>query len=457
MRSATDMTKGNPTKLLILFALPLIFGNLGQQLYMIADAIIVGRGVGVKALAAVGATDWTYWLVLWVIQALTQGFATRISQHFGERNFTRLRKDITMSILLCLGMGALLTIAGLLMVNPMLRVLKTPQDIFSGASSYLFIMFSGTMIVMAYNMAASILRAFGDGKSPLIAMAAAACTNIALDLIFVLVFHWGIAGAAAATLIAQLIAFLYCFFTLKKIDFISLEPGDWNFSSATAKELCNMGLPLALQHVLIAVGGMILQSAINLQGFVFVAGFTATNKIYGLLESSAISLGYATTTYMAQNYGAGLYGRIRTGLKRAALLAVLMSVCISAGMILGGRYILQLFISASDSSAPQVLEIAYHYLVIMSSLLGSLYLLYVFRNTLQGMGNAMAPMLSGVVEFFMRVFTALLFTRFWGSSAIFFAEPLAWIGAAVLVIAACTRQVKKLPPERNVLSESLCA
>lgn len=154
MRSATDMTKGNPTKLLILFALPLIFGNLGQQLYMIADAIIVGRGVGVKALAAVGATDWTYWLVLWVIQALTQGFATRISQHFGERNFTRLRKDITMSILLCLGMGALLTIAGLLMVNPMLRVLKTPQDIFSGASSYLFIMFSGTMIVMAYNMAA---------------------------------------------------------------------------------------------------------------------------------------------------------------------------------------------------------------------------------------------------------------------------------------------------------------
>lgn len=459
MQSATDMTKGTPAKLLLFFAFPLILGNLGQQLYMIADAIIVGRGVGVKALAAVGATDWTYWLILWVIQALTQGFATRVSQHFGEGNFTRLRKDITMSVLLCLGIGIMLTLAGLLMANPMLRILQTPEDIFSGASSYLFTMFSGTMIVMAYNMSSSILRAFGDGKTPLIAMGIAACTNIALDLVFVLIFRWGITGAAAATLIAQLIAFLYCFFTLKRIDFIQMRPGDWQFSRSAVRELCNMGLPLAFQHVLIAVGGMILQSAINLQGFVFVAGFTATNKIYGLLESSAISLGYATTTYIAQNYGAGLHTRIHKGLKSASILAVSMSLCVSAAMILGGRYILRLFLSASDAGAPEVLAIAYHYLVIMSLLLSSLYLLHVIRSALQGMGNAMAPMISGLVEFFMRIAAALLFTRIWGSSVIFFAEPLAWIGAAAVVITACRMQLKKLPvgDKKQPLISKCCA
>lgn len=444
MKSATDMTKGNPGKLLLLFAFPLILGNLGQQLYMIVDAIIVGRGVGVKALAAIGATDWTYWLILWVIQALTQGFATRVSQHFGEGNYARLRKDITMSVLLCFGFGVILTVTGLLLVNPMLRALQTPEDIFIGASSYLFTMFSGTMVVMAYNMASSILRAFGDGKSPLIAMGIAACTNIALDLLFVLVFQWGIIGAASATLIAQMIAFLYCFFTLRRIDFIQMMPGDWQFSSRAVTELCNMGLPLAFQHVLIAVGGMILQSAINLQGFVFVAGFTATNKIYGLLESSAISLGYATTTYMAQNYGASSYGRIRKGLKSAVLIAVIMSLCVSAAMILGGRYILQLFISPSDASAPEVLAIACHYLSIMSALLSSLYLLHVFRSTIQGMGNAIAPMISGIVEFVMRIAAALVFTRIWGSSVIFFAEPLAWIGAAAVVINSCRIQLKNL-------------
>ena len=424
MAKVTDMTKGKPAVLLLSFAFPLILGNLGQQLYMIVDAIIVGRGVGVKALAAVGATDWTYWLILWVIQALTQGFATRISHHFGEKNIAKLRKSITMSVFLCVGIGILLTVLALLLVIPMLHVLKTPTDIFDGASSYLFTMFAGTLIVMAYNMASAILRAFGDGKTPLIAMGIAASANIVLDLLFVLVFGLGIVGAAIATLIAQLISFLYCLTIIRKIDFIKTQRNDWQWDSRIVYELCAMGLPLALQHVLIAIGGMILQSTINSQGFVFVAGFTATNKIYWLLESSACALKYATSTYI-------------------------MSFCIATLMIVFGRNILQLFIDSSDSNATDVLAIAYRYLATMSTLLFSLYLLHIYRSALQGLGNAFCPMFSGIIEFVMRVVAALIFTNIWGSAVIFFAEILAWIGAAVFVIAAYLVKAKNIPRSQD--------
>ena len=193
--------------------------------------------------------------------------------------------------------------------------------------------------------------------------------------------------------------------------------------------------------MLIAVGGMILQSVINLQGFVFIAGFTATNKIYGLLESSAISLGYAVTTYMAQNYGGGLPQRIRSGLKSASLLAVLLSAVISAGMILGGRGILGLFIDQRNVNAANVLEIAYHYLFVMSCLLSSLYLLYVFRNTLQSMGNATASLWSGIGELFARVFAACVLTSMAGREALFYAEPLAWISAMLIVAVVCLKKV----------------
>ncbi|WP_411336840.1 MATE family efflux transporter [Ruminococcus gauvreauii] len=455
MNRVKDMTSGNPTTLLLLFALPLILGNLGQQLYMIVDAIIVGQGVGVKALAAVGATDWTYWLVLWTIQALTQGFGACIAKHFGEKDHVKLRKSIAMSIILCVGIGIFLTLTALLMVLPMLKILQTPADIFDGASSYLFTMFSGTLIVMAYNMISAILRAFGDGKTPLIAMGIAAGTNIALDLLFVMVFRWGIAGAAAATLIAQLIAFLYCFLALRHIEFIRLQPSDWKADKMVIRELCRMGFPLALQHVLIAVGGMILQSRINIQGFIFVAGFTATNKLYGLLESAAISLGYATTTYMAQNHGAGQGDRIRKGLKSVTLITLLMSVCSAVPAILGGKHLLKLFISSSDGSAPEVLAVAYQYLVIMGGLLFILYFLHGFRSTLQGLGDAVSPMISGVIEFFMRISAALLLTEFWGSIMLFLAEPLAWIGAAAYVMGACWFRFRKIPPEQKTDADQI--
>lgn len=444
MSRMKNMTEGSPAKLILSFSLPLMAANLGQQLYMIVDTMIVGKGVGVEALASVGATDWSYWLALWVIQAMTQGFAISISQHFGEANQSRIKKTVAMSIWLCLGIGVVLTVSGLVFARFLLRILQTPDPIFQGALSYLMILYAGILVVMAYNMAAAILRSLGDGKTPLIAIVIAAITNILLDLLFVLVFRWGVAGAAFATVLAQLLAFIYCLLVMRKIDLLKMERKDWKPESSIIKRQCGLGIPLALQHVLIAIGGMILQSSINRHGFVFIAGFTATNKIYGLLESSAISLGYAVTTYTAQNYGAGRYDRIRNGLKSSVLIAAAMSVCVSAAMIAGGRAVLGLFIDSTSSSAAEVLEISYHYLFIMSCLLSSLYLLYAFRNTLQGLGNTVAPFLSGVMEFFARVSVAVYFSRLWGTEAIFFAEPCAWAAATLVLVTVCVRQVGKL-------------
>ena len=444
MSRMKNMTEGSPAKLILSFSLPLMAANLGQQLYMIVDTMIVGKGVGVEALASVGATDWSYWLALWVIQAITQGFAISISQHFGEGNQSRIKKTVAMSIWLCLGIGVVLTVSGLVFARFLLRILQTPDPIFQGALSYLMILYAGILVVMAYNMAAAILRSLGDGKTPLIAIVIAAITNILLDLLFVLVFRWGVAGAAFATVLAQLLAFIYCLLVMRKIDLLKMERKDWKPESSIIKRQCGLGIPLALQHVLIAIGGMILQSSINRHGFVFIAGFTATNKLYGVLESSAISLGYAVTTYTAQNYGAGRYHRIRNGLKSSMLISAAMSVCVSAAMIAGGRAVLGLFIDSTSSSAAEVLEISYHYLFIMSCLLSSLYLLYAFRNTLQGLGNTVAPFLSGVMEFFARVSVAVYFSRLWGTEAIFFAEPCAWAAATLVLVTICVRQVGKL-------------
>lgn len=445
MSRIKNMTSGNPAKLMASFAAPLMLANFGQQLYTIVDAMIVGKGVGVEALAAVGATDWSYWLALWVIQALAQGFSIPISQYFGEGNRKKMRQTIAMSIKLCLVSGCALTVVCLLMAKPLLSLLQTPDNIFNGASQYLLTMFGGILIVLAYNMASAILRAFGDGKSPLIAIAVAAVTNIVLDLLFVLVFHWGIIGAAVATITAQFLAFLYCLRTLAKMDIMKLEKDDWNFRKEIVSKQCRLGIPLALQNILIAIGGMILQSAINQHGFVFIAGFTATNKIYGLLESSALSIGYAITTYMAQNYGGGFYKRIRQGLKSSVLIAVVLSVCVSAFMIAVGKPILSLFIDAANANAEEVLSVAYHYLFIMSCLLLPLYLLFVFRNTLQGLGNGIAPFLSGVMEFAARVSVSCFFTRIWGDDIIFYSEPSAWIAAMAVLVAICLKTVSSLP------------
>lgn len=449
MNRIHDMTSGNPVKLILMFAFPLILTNLGQQFYMIVDTIIVGRAVGVQALASLGATDWVYWMFLWTIFALTQGFSILITQNFGAKDYEKLRKSITMSIFLCAIIAIGLTVAGLLFAKPLLQLLRTPQNIFDGALSYLTVMLIGIPIVVMFNMSAGILRSFGDGKSPLIAMIVAAVSNIGLDLLFVIVFGWGIIGAAAASVIAQLISFLYCFYIIKKMPVLKMEKKDWKIEISVIKRLCYLGFPIAIQYLFIMVGGAFIQFAVNKYGFVFVAGYTAANKMYVLMESVSTAIGFSSSTYMAQNWGAKRIDRIEKGMKSAALLAVLLSAVVSVIFIIFGRPFLGLFVSAAEANATEAMDIGFRYLFVMCIFLSLLYLLHTYRASLQGLGNSITPMLAGMSGFAVRVFVALVLPLMAGANGVYFAEPLGWLGGLVIIVPAFYKKVRKAKKEQQ--------
>lgn len=434
MSRATDMTKGSPLKLILTFTLPLLLTNLGQQLYLMADAAIVGQGVGVKALASVGATDWIYCLFLWTVLGLTQGFSTFVARFFGEKREEDLNKSIAASILLCAFFALLLTGIGLLTVRPLLSLLNTPTDIFDGAALYLTTMICGTPVIMAYNMAASILRAFGDGRSPLFAMVIAATLNIGLDLLFVFVFRFGIFGAALASVLSQLISFTYCLLVLRGYSVFSLTKAAFRPDFPLIRSMVLFGLPLAMEYIVIALGGIVLQSEVNLQGSIFIAGYTATNKIYGLLECSAISVGLAVSTFLAQNYGARKFSRFKAGLKISIFIVLLLSVLVSALTYLFRYPILSLFLKAGDADSAGALAISLRYLTYMVFLLSILYLIHIFRNALQAMQIASWSMISGFSELLARVFTSKLLIHAIGSDALFLAEPIAWLFALLTVL-----------------------
>ncbi|MCM1190089.1 MAG: MATE family efflux transporter [bacterium] len=429
-----NMTEGNPSKLIVTFALPLMAGNVFQQLYTVVDTAVVGKYLGVKALAALGASDWLNWMMLGIIQGFTQGFGILMAQEFGAKKYDRLRKVIGNSTVLAVFWSFALLATGQLIARPVLLLLQTPEEILGSALLYLRIMFLGIPIVMAYNLLACVLRSLGDGRTPLYAMIIASLTNIALDLLFVLVFRWGIPGAAAATLAAQLISSLYCLYHIRLIDIMRFASSDFSPEARLSCQLLGLGSPMAFQNCIIAVGGMIVQFVVNGVGVLFIAGFTATNKLYGLLEIAATSYGYSMITYVGQNRGAGKYDRIRRGMRSALRIALATSVVIAAAMLLFGKPILSCFISGTPREVEQTLQIAYFYLAVMSVCLPILYLLHVVRSAIQGMGNTLLPMLSGIAEFVMRTATVLLLPLVMGETGIFFAEIAAWAGADVILV-----------------------
>ena len=439
-----DMTVGSPLKHILNFAWPLILANFGQQLYMIADAAIVGRGVGVGALAAVGATDWCYWMILWTVTGLTQGFSTFVSRYFGEGNYPRMNQVIATSTILCAIISIVLTVGGMLATTPLLRLLNTPEDILPGAATYLLTMIAGTLIVAAYNMASAILRSFGDGKSPLIAMIVAALLNIGLDCLFIFCFHWGIFGAAMASVLSQGVSFLYCLYRLKKIDCICLDKNAWKLDWGLIKTLIAFGLPLALRTIIITLGGIILQSSINTQGSHFIAGYTATNKLYGLLECSAISLGLASCTFFAQNYGAGKHKRMIQGLRVSILIISAMAVVVAIFTLLGRAFLLQMFLDVNEPGGTEALAIGIRYLTIIVCFTLILYLLHIFSNILEAMGISIWVMISGVAEFFGRVIMAKVIIHRIGTDALFISEPVAWFAATVFLVTPYFYYKKKL-------------
>lgn len=427
------MTQGKPLQLILMFAMPLMLGNILQELYTIVDTIVVGQFLGVKALASMGAASWIQWMFLSVVMGFAQGFSIKVANLYGANDQQGISKTIANIIISTVVLAVVLTIISEVIVSPLLHLLQTPNDIIQGAIVYLRIIAGGISITLFYNLLSCILRAFGNSKAPLFAMIIAAGLNIGLDLLFVCVFHVGIAGAAIATLLSQLFASGFCLFILYSSRLFVLKKGDFKINKSLIRELIKLGFPLALQNGIISIGGMIVQFVINSYGFVFVAGFTATNKLYGLLETAAISYGYALTTYNAQNYGAKKYQRIKDGVRISILVSIATAIVIGLIMIIFGRNILMLFISGNKDVVIKVLEVAYHYLFIMSVCLPILYVLHTYRNALQGLGNTFIPMCSGIVELVMRVMVALLLPLLIGREGIYYAEIMAWSGAALLL------------------------
>lgn len=429
-----NLTEGTPWKLILFFSLPLMLGNVFQQLYTVVDTAIVGKGLGVDALAALGASDWLNWMMIGMIQGFTQGFGILMAQKFGSGEAKKLRQVVANSILLSVVIAVLITSCGEIFLRPVLKLLNTPEAIRPLTVSYLRVIFAGLPVVIAYNMAAAILRSLGNGKTPLVAMVIASITNIVLDLLFVLVFHWGVQGAAIATVIAQCVSALYCFWKISRIRILHMKKEDWIFDWSLCKKLVKLGVPMAFQNMIIAVGGMIVQSIVNGFGVTFIAGYTATNKLYGILEVAATSYGFAMTTYAGQNLGAGKLSRISKGIRAAMVIAVITSAIIAVCMLVFGKMILSCFITANAEQGAEALEVAYHFLSLMSVWLPVLYVLHICRSCIQGLGNTILPMGSGIAEFIMRTGAAMFLPPLIGSVGVMYAEILAWIGADLILV-----------------------
>lgn len=429
-----DMTVGKPLGLILSFSLPLMIGNIFQQMYTVVDTMVVGKALGVDALAALGATDWLYWMILGMVQGITQGFGILMAREFGAKQFENLRKVVGSATILSALAAVLFLVVGLLISKPILLLLHTPEAIIANSLLYLRIMIAGIPIVMAYNLLACILRSLGDGQTPLNAMIVSALINIVLDILFVLKFGWGIAGAASATLIAQMVSGIYCFLRIRKVSFMTLKPEHMKLKLSMVWRLLSLGTPMAAQNAIIAIGGMIIQGVVNGYGVAFIGGFTASNKLYGVLEIAATSYGYAMITYVGQNMGAGRFDRIRKGMGYAVSVAVATSLLIMAVMVFFGREIIASFISGSAEEVLQATNVGYTYLLIMSICLPVLYILHVTRSAVQGMGNTVLPMVSGLAEFVMRTGGVLILPVLIGENGIFIAEVLAWAGADMILI-----------------------
>ncbi len=292
-----------------------------------------------------------------------------------------------------------------------------------------------------------MLRCLGDSRTPLFAIIAASFANIALDLLFVMGFGWGIFGASFATVLAQLIAFLLCLRSLRRLPFVQLTKADWKTDPAILLHLCRLGIPTGLQMSMITLGGMVLQSVLNGFGVVFVAGYTAANKLYGILGSASVAFGYAMTAYMGQNRGARNAARIDAGIRAVLVLSIGFTAAIVATMLLAGKPLLGLFLSTEEAGAADALAVAHRYLMVLMAFLFALFVLQAYRSSLQGVGEMTVPTLSGFAEMLMRMGAALVLPVFIGKSGVFFAEGVAWVCAAALNLVWYYMRIGKIKRE----------
>lgn len=425
MNFMQDMTKGSPLKLLLSFSVPLLIGSLFQQFYTMADSIIVGKFVGADALAAIGACSSVIYLLFSLFFGLSAGIGIVISQYFGAGDGGNVRRGIASSVYILVAASILLTLIGLVLARPILTILGTPAEIMQDAAVYFQITSGGLIAVAFYNGISSVLRALGDSRTPLIFLALAALLNVGLDLLFVTVFHMGVAGAALATAIAQFASACACLvFSLKTNPYFHIKKEEFRLDSRLAVQMMHIGLPLALQNAMIAFSCVMLQSVINSFGTMIVAVFTATNRIENLVNQIYIAANTALSNYTAQNLGAGDTDRVRAGTRCYIRITVGFSLLMILIMYLCGRLFMSWFVTD-----PQVIKTGAQALRLISLFFIFWGLLYVFRGTLNGAGNAGFALGSGVLEVVGRMGCAFLLTSlpFIGQWGIWLAEGITWI------------------------------
>ncbi|MCR5507124.1 MAG: MATE family efflux transporter [Lachnospiraceae bacterium] len=419
-----DMTHGSEFRLLIMFSVPMLIGNLFQQVYNMVDSIVVGRYVGAGALAAVGSTGSLNFLFFSLCIGLTGGIGIVISQHFGAGDETNVRRTIFNSIYIIASTGILMSVLGFFLARPVLAWLHTPPDIIDDAVVYMKIACAGLLAVAAYNCISSILRALGDSKTPLIFLIIASILNVFLDLLFVVRFNLGVKGVAYATIISQILSAAGSLtFALKKNPYFVIHKEEMHYDNAITVKCFRLGVPLALQSSLIAISCVALQSVVNGFGSVIVAAFTATSRIEQLVQQPFNSLGMALSTFTGQNMGAGKNERVKRAFSRSVILVAGFSLIMLIVFNLFGNNIMRFFVSEND-----VIEFGTKALKITSVFYFALGMIYIVRGLLNGAGDAVYSMINGVVEVAGRIIfsNTLILIPSIGHWGVWLATALTW-------------------------------
>ncbi len=428
-----SMITGKPGKIILDFTVPIFIGNVFQQFYNMADTVIVGKFVGTKALAAVGSTGTIMFLILGFVWGMSAGFTVLTAQKFGAGDMKAMRQTVGNAAVLSVIISVALTAVSMAFMKPLLHVMRTPGDIFADAYAYIMVICAGIFAQMLYNLLASILRAIGNSRVPLYFLVLSALLNIVLDMVFIIVFGMGAAGAAYATVAAQGVAGILCLvYIAKKVPVLWLEKEDWKLRGILVKHQLMMGFPMALQYSITALGTMMVQTSLNLLGSLQVAAFTAASKIEQVVTQAYVALGTTMATYCAQNMGAGKVSRIRQGFKAATVMGSIYAVVTAVIVMTAGKYMTNLFVSGDVTSLMGQVDI---YLKCVGIFFIPLAVVNIYRNGIQGMGYGVLPMLAGVAELFGRGLAAIVATYQKSYVGVCLASPAAWVLAGALLIA----------------------
>lgn len=440
-----DMTQGSPFKLILGFAVPMLLGLLFQQFYSMVDTIIVGQWLGVDSLAAVGSTGSINFMIVGFCTGVCSGFSIPVAQRFGSRDYHSLRKYVANSVWLSAAFAAVMTVIVCLLCMPILRWMKTPDNIIKEAHSYIFVIFLGIPVTYLYNLLSGIIRALGDSKTPVYFLVLSSVINIILDIVSIGVLHMGVAGPAWATVISQAVSGILCLIYIgKRFEILRISKQEWAFDPGCIGRLLGMGIPMGLQYSITAIGSVILQTSVNTLGSAAVASVTAGGKVSMFFCCPFDALGGTMATYAGQNVGAKKLERINQGIKSAVLIGAAYAVIACVVLSFLGKTIALLFMDAGEI---QILNQVQQFLIVNSLFYIPLALVNIVRFCIQGMGFGAFAILAGVCEMIARSVVGFGLVPVFGFIAVCFASPLAWIMADSFLIPAylsCVRKLKRM-------------